>query len=242
MKEQLYLLANLQGIDIEVRKLESILEGIPKQLALLDEKKEGFKSKLDAESSAIEELQKKYRSLEIDFKQVQSQIEQSETKLRAVKTNKEYQATLKEIEDLKSSGAGIEDEMLQCLEAIDETEKNIEQKQKDFVQVAHQIDQDKKEIEHNGQEKDQRYQELVCRRAAVAGDISRDILDKYNYVKTQHPDRVAIARVVNAVCAGCNMNIPPQMFIELQRQDRLMVCPQCQRLIYWYQQAEIKTA
>jgi uncharacterized protein len=29
------------------------------------------------------------------------------------------------------------------------------------------------------------------------------------------------------------MNIPPQMYNELQRSDILMFCPHCQRIVYW---------
>jgi uncharacterized protein len=242
MKEKLDLLANLQGIEIEMQKLEAILEGIPNHLDALEEKKQNFQRLLDEESKAVEDEQKKYRTLELDFKQSQTQIEQSEIKLRAVKTNKEYQATLKEIEELKSKGSAMEDEMLQCLERIEETEGTIAQKQKDFVQIAHQIDAEKKEFQQKGSQTEQQHLELKSRRDAVAEDIPQNILDKYQYVKTQYSDRVAIVRVVNAVCVGCHMNIPPQMFIELQRQDRLMECPQCQRLIYWHQQKEEETA
>ncbi len=43
---------------------------------------------------------------------------------------------------------------------------------------------------------------------------------------------MAIAKVEDAVCEGCHMNIPPQMYNELQRFESLMYCPQCQRIIY----------
>jgi hypothetical protein len=44
---------------------------------------------------------------------------------------------------------------------------------------------------------------------------------------------VGIIAVIDAVCQGCHMNIPPQMYNELQRGDNLTKCPMCQRLIYW---------
>jgi predicted nucleic acid-binding Zn-ribbon protein len=44
---------------------------------------------------------------------------------------------------------------------------------------------------------------------------------------------IAISQVVNATCSGCNMNIPPQMYNELQKRDSLKFCPNCERIIYW---------
>jgi predicted nucleic acid-binding Zn-ribbon protein len=38
---------------------------------------------------------------------------------------------------------------------------------------------------------------------------------------------------VNSICNGCNVNIPPQMYNELQRCKSVKLCPNCQRIIYW---------
>ena len=35
------------------------------------------------------------------------------------------------------------------------------------------------------------------------------------------------------ICSGCHIAIPPQVFIDLQRGDKIMSCPNCQRLMYW---------
>ncbi len=56
----------------------------------------------------------------------------------------------------------------------------------------------------------------------------------FNRVKSQQPDERAIVQgVTDAVCQGCHMNIPPQMYNELQREDSLKMCPSCERIIYW---------
>jgi predicted nucleic acid-binding Zn-ribbon protein len=42
-----------------------------------------------------------------------------------------------------------------------------------------------------------------------------------------------VAAVENGVCQVCHMIIPPQKFIELQRDQDIMQCPHCHRFIYW---------
>jgi hypothetical protein len=44
---------------------------------------------------------------------------------------------------------------------------------------------------------------------------------------------MAVAPVQQAICMGCHMNIPAQLFNELQRFDELRFCPHCHRIIYW---------
>ena len=47
---------------------------------------------------------------------------------------------------------------------------------------------------------------------------------------------LAVVPVQQAICMGCHMNIPAQLFNELQRFDELRFCPHCHRIIYWKEQ------
>ena len=44
---------------------------------------------------------------------------------------------------------------------------------------------------------------------------------------------MAVVPAQQATCMGCHMNIPAQLFNELQRCDELRFCPHCHRIIYW---------
>jgi hypothetical protein len=37
----------------------------------------------------------------------------------------------------------------------------------------------------------------------------------------------------NETCQGCFVNVPPQMFIEVQKNNSLVRCPNCNRILYW---------
>ncbi|MBW2644346.1 MAG: hypothetical protein JRC89_13545 [Deltaproteobacteria bacterium] len=47
-------------------------------------------------------------------------------------------------------------------------------------------------------------------------------------------DRSGIAEkiVKDALCYGCNVNLPPQLYNELFLGNSLKFCPNCQRIIY----------
>ena len=58
------------------------------------------------------------------------------------------------------------------------------------------------------------------------------LLEKYERIKINR-EGVGMALVNNATCSECHLGIPPQMYNELQKQDSLNFCPNCQRIIYW---------
>ena len=90
----------------ESKALDTRLESSPAMLRTDDE-------------NLITELNKKYRAYESDIQSNLGKIGKSQEKLRAVKTNKEYQSSLKEIDDIKAINSKLEDEMLEFLEQIE---------------------------------------------------------------------------------------------------------------------------
>ena len=91
---------------------------------------------------------------ESDVQANESRIARSQDKLGAVKTNKEYQALLKEIEDIKGMNSALEDEMLVCLEQMESFETDLSEKNRNLKQLQGQIaserDAIRREAEDNG--------------------------------------------------------------------------------------------
>ena len=42
----------------------------------------------------------------------------------------------------------------------------------------------------------------------------------------------AVVGVVNGICQGCFMSIPPQHFNDILKGDRMLNCPTCQRILF----------
>ena len=125
LRKKFDVLLKLQKIEMETAEIEAGLKRLPDELAALDEKNREKEKVLSDASVQLNTLQQAYRTLELEAKSVQSQIAKSEDKLGSVKTNKEYQSSLKEIDDLAASLSAIEDRMIDCLEKIDELESTV---------------------------------------------------------------------------------------------------------------------
>jgi predicted nucleic acid-binding Zn-ribbon protein len=237
-KEQIDTLVKVQQIEIEAGKLKAYLKAVPARISNLEQELEAFIRSVADDEAAIEELNKQYRAFESDVQLNLSKIRKSQEKLRAVKTNKEYQSSLKEIDDLKAVNSRLEDEMLALLEKIETAEKAIKDRKLHYKQIVEESKQDKASIERDAEQREKNLVELDSKRVAVAAELDDGLLKIYNQVKAKQANLVAIAAVRDAVCQGCNMNIPPQVYNELQRCDSLRYCPSCFRIIYWQDQDE----
>ena len=232
-EEQIVTLVKLQKIDTEAQKLESLLKEIPVRIGNLDERLEKFMRTVEEDENLISELNKKYRTYESDVQLNLGMIQKSQEKLRSVKTNKEYQSSLKEIEDIRSKNSKIEDEMLEFLERIESAESELNERRNAYSKIVDETNREKVSIEKDGDQCKQKLVGLESDRNAVTDLLDSTILDIFYRVKAKQPDSVAIAEVKDAVCQGCNLNIPPQLYIELQHRNSLKNCPSCERIIYW---------
>jgi hypothetical protein len=232
-KEQILSLVNLQRIEIEIRSIKTKVSNVDQRLEKLDENLHDFKQVIEEQESVINELNQKYRNYETDVRMNLDRIKKSEAKLSSVKTNKEYQAFLKEIDDIKDKNSKLEDVMIEFLDRIENAENTLNAKMTEYSELQARLNNEKETIQKETEAGKRQLENLDAERQAVAAGIDAGLLATYNKVKSIQGNSIAIAVVKDAVCQGCNMNIPPQMYNELQRGDSLKKCPICDRIIYW---------
>jgi hypothetical protein len=230
--EQIALLINVQRIEIESERIKKNMATVEQRMNRLDDQLKALEETIQQEQRQLDAVNQTYRNHESDIKINLANIEKSEAKLRSVKTNKEYQSGLKEIDDLKAINSRIEDEMLNCLDEIDRLEQTIRQGQEELDQRAAQIEREKEVIQQEVAEDKQRLSELETDWKSNSERVDDNLLRIYLQKKPHYPDGCVIVPVRNAVCQGCHLNIPPQMYNELHHGDSLKNCPNCERMIY----------
>jgi predicted nucleic acid-binding Zn-ribbon protein len=233
VRDQIVKLVKLQGIELEIRKIEQVLGQVDGRTAELDAQLNQFVTAVETGKAKVQELTKVSRALDADLEMNQGRVAKSQEKLRSVKTNKEYQSGLKEIEDLGAIVSKIEDDILGCLDQIEASSRDLKDHQARLDTQAERIRVEKEAVRRDAQEARGNLQRLQEEAAHLAGRLPAEVLSLYRRVQSKKTDGVAIASVGASVCRGCNVNIPPQMYNELQRVDRLKNCPNCERIIYW---------
>jgi predicted nucleic acid-binding Zn-ribbon protein len=190
-----------------------------------------YEDKVERNRQLLDELKKQYRSDESEVQMIESQVVKSQEKLSAVKTNKEYQSTLKEIDDLKAKASRIEDRMLEILDQIESAESERTEDLDDLAEVTIQVEEKQNRIRLHSEQQQDVLSSCLQERDVVLERLDSNTKDHYNRVKRQGRG-IAIAAVDDAVCQVCRMNIPPQLFNDLMRMENMLMCPNCQRIIY----------
>jgi hypothetical protein len=232
MKEQINMLVTLQGIEKEAGNIQSMLDNTHHKLEALDEDLIKFERKIQEKESVIDGLKKQYRDYESDFRTNLDKQKKTQAKLRSVKTNREYQSLLKQIDEEKAKNSNIEDKMIECLDHLDETEKIIAVKKDEYLKLSDSVKNQKETIKQESEQGRISLSKLDKEREKISSMIDPELMKKYLMIKKQNSGGIAVVPVKNALCYGCNVNLPPQLYNELFIGDSLKFCPNCQRIIY----------
>lgn len=237
MREQIEKLAVLQTLDLKIREMQREKDQIPARLAALEGDFQKEEEKVLNQKTELDRLLKERRQKEKELEEETERVKKSESRVFEIKTNKEYQAVLKEIEGAKKLNRQREEEILGLLERFEELQKLAREGEKDLEGKRKEHDLLLSELRQRAAQFDQKMAAEMKERDERQKGISPDLLGKYRMLLEKRQG-VAVAPVSNGVCHACNMNLRPQLYIELQKQQTLILCPNCSRILFWENGAE----
>jgi len=228
----LYLIIDLQKIDAEVIRINNRKKILPEEMAKLDETFTIYCADVEKDKKNQEDLQKTHREREEKLKRGFENLKKAKDRLSDVKTNKEYQAMLKEIESIELNNGAIEDEILLIMDKLDQIRKLVNVRELELEGYRRDYEVRKKEIQTELTTVETEISDYLEKGLMLRDRIDPVLLKRYETIKNRS-NGLAVVAAWKEICAGCHMNIPPQMYIELQRDININYCPHCNRIIYW---------
>ncbi len=232
MQEEILKLIELQKIDLEILKIERDLQKIPQSLQKVQKEQEQMSKKLELLITNLDEKKSQKKFFEEELQEEYQRLKRTQARLMQIKGTREYQLLLKEMEEIKRTNKQKEDEILKLMEEIENLEKEKEKLEKKLEEINAVFKEEEQKFNEFCQKLLKQKEELMEKRTKLTQKISQNLLKKYEAVR-QKKSGIGIAPVINSICEGCHMAIPPQLYNELQRDNRYYECPHCKRLIYY---------
>lgn len=230
--EQIEQLVVLQKVDSEMITLERILEDAPKQLRNLQEKQAYLKQQQAVIQEKVDVLMEQKNRLESDIENDTQKVKKSKNKLMMVENTKEYHAMMREMDTLEKTNRTREEERANLLADLSDLEGRKDALQKDINELEATISAQQSTLDQELAEKRARIAVLEKEKKKASEAVPAPILTRYNFIRDRIPNPV-IVPVSEGVCKGCHVVIPPQAFIDLQKGEQILSCPNCLRIIFW---------
>ncbi|MDU9050885.1 MAG: C4-type zinc ribbon domain-containing protein [Candidatus Electrothrix sp. Rat3] len=232
MKEDISVLIALQELDTELSGFDRKIEEKKQELVEREQaiaEKEALAGQCREKAA---ELEQSRRDIKAGSEDAAERIKDRQSKMMQVQTSREHQALLKEIEEAKKTIKDSEEQQLQVMEQVEAEEAKAKE-------LENLCTGEKKLLAEETGKVDKAIEKLNGRRLAVqdkrdklAKKVSSSWVKRYDKLLKKR-DGLAVVQVIDAVCQGCFMTIPPQKYNDICLGEQIFTCPTCQRTLYY---------
>ena len=231
MHADLKKLIRLQAIDLAVQELRTKTEAFPAKSKALDEQLRNALAGVDLAGDAIKNNQTQRKELESRVADLEAKISKYRDQLMSVKTNEEYKAMTKEIEFSQSAIRTEEDKILSLMEESETLTVNLKSAEAVLAQDQVSVEADRRNLEAVNSQDTAALESYLKERGVLVEEINEDILGTYERVRRARSG-VAIASASQEACDVCNVRMRPQVFQEVRKNDTIITCESCNRILY----------
>jgi len=230
--QQIAQLVALQKVDDAIHTMKNELEQAPLEVSTLEQHFASLEEQRTKLLDKLEHLQEQQKRLALEIDDDAARIKKSKNKLMQVGNTREYHAMLREMDNMEKSNRSREEEKLTLHEALQIENANLEEVSGAYESLQTELEEKRSTLQTRISAAQERLDVLQKERSAAGVEIPSPVFARYEFIRNrlEHP---VIVPVNQGVCSGCHIAVPPQTFIELQRGQQILSCPNCQRLIYW---------
>ena len=232
MLDDLKHLIHLQQLDTALDRARRRIAEIPGAQQALEARAterlaavQGVKDRIAATTAARRDLEKEVAG-------VQTRLSKYKDQLMAVKTNKEYQAMQHEIATAEGLVRSQEDKLLDLMEVSERESADLKAAEAALKASQAESTREQKALDEEKAAQESELTRLAAEREQLTSLISKEALTIFERVA--HGRRgIAVAEAREGLCVECHVRLRPQVFNEVRRNEKLIQCDSCTRILYY---------
>jgi len=232
MHSDLQHLIKLQDLDLAAERARRRIADVPLAQQALEARLAARSNTVADVKGRIAAAQAARREIEKELAVIQGRLSKFKGQLMEVKTNKEYQAMQKEMAVAEREVRSHEDKLLEHMELAETSAAELKAAEGALKAEQAEVAAQQKTLDTQRAELEQEITRLGGERQGVVGQLSKDVLALFERVA--HGRRgVAVAEARDGLCTVCHVRLRPQIFNEARRNDSIIQCESCTRILYF---------
>ncbi len=232
MNNALQLVIHLQELDRQIAALQEWIERLPHHLGEIEKQLSDIQSAYAAAQGRVSNNHAQRKQFQNDIQSMEQKISKYNDQLLDVKTNEEYRAFLHQIEFSRNEIKKIEDKILTLMIELEDDEKHLKSTEQELRRQQQAVGKEKEEAEVESRKKKEALEGLLLERQSVEQALGDSTLDLYHRIAKLR-NGVVVAEARNQICTECHVLIRPQTYNEIMRNEGIIQCSNCSRILYW---------
>ena len=236
MASQVEQLIDLQTMDLVLRERNEAIDALERRVADLESQLAEQRGLLEACRSERAQIEARRRDLEGTLAAEESKMKDRRMRLNRIRNEKEAAAVRREIEVGKEENQKLEEELMTIFEQVD----TVSTREREIQQTFDTLEQRRAEEQTRADEEISLLSiDLDDKRRAresLAKTIEDALRRQYETISMRRRG-LAVVEVRGGSCQGCHMRVAPQLVNDIQRNQGVVLCPSCHRILYVKPQA-----
>jgi predicted nucleic acid-binding Zn-ribbon protein len=232
MHADLERLIALQRLDTTADTARRKLADEPAHEKTLETRLEAATERLAVAKAKLAENQNVRRAIEKDVAVQQGRLSKFRDTAMAVKTNVEFAAVQKEIAYAQGEIKNLEDKILEGMLEADELTAALKKAEADLAAEQKAADAGRRAMTAEHAELQASVDRIAVERAALVGALDKSVLSMFEQVARKR-NGIAVAEARDGVCTICHVRLRPQVFNTIRRNDSILQCDHCNRILYF---------
>jgi len=230
----------LQRLDSAAHDAQRRLADEPERAKALDTRLDAAKERVASAKARLADNQNARRAIEKDVAVHQGRLSKFREQAMAVKTNQEYHAVQKEIGFAQAEIKTHEDKILELMLEADELTALVKRSEKELAEEQKAVDADRKAMAAEHGELQASLERIAAERKGLVEALDPQVLAIFDLISKRR-NGVAVAEARDGICSICHVRLRPQVFNTVRRNDAIIQCDSCQRILYFVPAPAIAT-
>ncbi|PYR76873.1 MAG: hypothetical protein DMF87_17160 [Acidobacteria bacterium] len=233
MSPDLEHLIELQNLESAIEESRRRIAAHPQRIADAEARLARAKEAVDAAKQRLKASQEARREAEKEAAVYQSRLSKFKDQLSAVKTNKEYQAMQHEIETATKELGSVEETVIERMVEADALTADVKKTEQALAAEQKNIDAEKKTLTEELATVEAALKEATAKKDTLITSLAPPLVALFEQVSRARKG-VAIALATrDGLCSACHVRLRPQVFQEVRRNDQIIQCASCNRILYY---------
>lgn len=237
MNGDLELLLKLQNVDYDLGELERSKEYVPDMIENLRREIDETESQMENVKKQLSDARLEEKDVELNLKEKEEKLKKLQERMMAIKTNKEYDALIREIDQIKMDIGNLETRAVELMEIIETEGKDLEiitGKAESIRKTnGRQLSSLQEQIDSVGAKIDEKDKE----RKELASHVGKRAIATYERIR-RGKGGAAVVAVRKRACGACYKALPPQRIQEIKLGEQIITCDSCGRMLVWTENSD----
>jgi predicted nucleic acid-binding Zn-ribbon protein len=232
MNKELERVIALQQLDSATHEAQRRLADEPERRKAFEAREQAARERVAADKERLAASQSARREFEKEVAVHQGRLSKFRDQLMAVKTNQEYQAMQKEMAFAQTEIKAIEDKVLERMLEADELAAELKRAEANLGKELKEIEADRRVLESETAELKTSVERIAGQRTELVRALDPRVFAIFDLVSSRR-NGIGVAEAREGICTICHVRLRPQVFNTVRRNDEIVQCDSCQRILYF---------